>query len=321
MSPVGRSDAPTSFAIDWLLRSDEPAIRWLTSRDLLAEERLDDRAAVLDGPLVSGLLTGQQEDGGFGGHPYRKWTGAHWRLISLVELGLPAGESRALRALETVLGWLTGPGHRGAVKVVAGRARRCASQEGNALAVASCLGMAHDPRVKLLASSLLEWQWPDGGWNCDARPAARNSSVNETLAPAWGLWEYALASLHKDAREGAQQAAESLLERRIFRSRRTGQVMHPAVIKLHWPPYWHYDVLRALVVLERMGLVRDGRASDALDLLEGLRLPDGRWEPGASWWSPPGSSRSPEVVDWGRSGPNEMITLHALTAMRAAGRL
>ena len=28
-----------------------------------------------------------------------------------------------------------------------------------------------------------------------------------------------------------------------------------------------------------------------------------------------------EVVDWGRSGPNQMITLNALRALKAAGRL
>ncbi len=27
-----------------------------------------------------------------------------------------------------------------------------------------------------------------------------------------------------------------------------------------------------------------------------------------------------EVVDWGRSGPNEMVTLNALRVLRAAGR-
>ena len=35
------------------------------------------------------LLAGQRRDGGFGVHPYRKWTGAHWRLVSLVELEVP----------------------------------------------------------------------------------------------------------------------------------------------------------------------------------------------------------------------------------------
>jgi len=35
---------------------------------------------------------------------------------------------------------------------------RCASQEGNALAVCSRLGLAEDPRVVNLAESLAEWQ-------------------------------------------------------------------------------------------------------------------------------------------------------------------
>ncbi len=35
----------------------------------------------------------------------------------------------------------------------------------------------------------------------------------------------------------------------------------------------------------------------------------------------PGSTTTPEVVDWGRSGPNQMITLNALRALKAVGRL
>jgi hypothetical protein len=106
---------------------------------------------------VRALLSGQHEDGGFGVHPYRKWTGAHWRLVSLVELGIPAGEPRALRAAGTVLDWLTGAGHR-STGVTAGGLVRChASQEGNALAVCSRLGLGRDPRAELLAESLVAW--------------------------------------------------------------------------------------------------------------------------------------------------------------------
>jgi hypothetical protein len=76
------------------------------------------------------------------------------------------------------------------VQVVDGLARRCASQEGNALAVACRLGMAGDPRAELLARSLVGWQWPDGGWNCDVRASGRRSSFHESLPPAWGLHEY-----------------------------------------------------------------------------------------------------------------------------------
>jgi hypothetical protein len=37
---------------------------------------------------IAQLLDGQEPDGGFGVGPYSKWKGAHWRLISLVELGI-----------------------------------------------------------------------------------------------------------------------------------------------------------------------------------------------------------------------------------------
>jgi hypothetical protein len=50
------------------------------------------------------------------------------------------------------------------------------------------------------------------------------------------------------------------------------------------------------------------------------RMPTGR-QPGGRWWKPPGSTTTPEVVDWSRPGPNQMITLNALRAPKAAGRL
>jgi hypothetical protein len=87
-----------------------------------------------------------------------------------------------------------------------------------------------------------------------------------------------------------------------------------------YPPYWHYDILQALLVLSRLGLAKDPRAADALDELEQQRLPDGRWKVGTQWWKPSGGNSSQEVVDWGRSGPNEMVTLNALRVLRAAGR-
>jgi hypothetical protein len=65
----------------------------------------------------------------------------------------------------------------------------------------------------------------------------------------------------------------------------------------------------------------DPRASDALDLLEERRRPDGRWNARAQWWRPPDSTTTPEVVDWGRAGePNLMVTLNALRVLVAAGR-
>jgi len=306
-------------AVEWLLSSDEPGIRLLAKRDLLGEANPEEESLVLDGPSVRALLDGQRADGGFGVHPYGKWQGAHWRLVSLVELGVPVGEPRCIAAAKTVLDWLTGAGHRRGIRAVNGLVRRCASQEGNALAVCSRLGLADDPRVRLLAESLIEWQWPDGGWNCDRGATGRRFSFHESLPPMWGLHEYWCATGNEDARRSADSAAELFLEHRLFRRLLDGEPIHASFMAFHYPPYWHYDVLQALVVLARMGRAGDRRAADALVLVGSRRLADGRWRAGGRWWKSPGSKGSNvEVVDWGRSGPSEMITLNALRVLRTA---
>jgi len=182
-------------AIEWLLQSEDPSVRYFTLTNLLSKpEKSPDvektRRLIPSGPRVRTLLEGQKSDGGFGVHPYQKWTGAHWRLVSLVELGVPSEFKPAVRATNLVLKWLLGEAHLGNIPRINGRFRRCASQEGNALAVCSRLGLAEDARVVKLAESLVGWQWTDGGWNCDHNPDADHSSVNESLSTLWGLLEY-----------------------------------------------------------------------------------------------------------------------------------
>jgi hypothetical protein len=225
-----------------------------------------------------------------------------------------------MAALETVLDWLTDPRYHGSRRRADGVILSDASMEGNALAVACRLGQANDARAGQLAGSLIAWQWPDGGWNCDPRANGRRSSFHETHAAMWGLFEYARATDDRAAREAAERAAELFLSHRVFRRGGSGDPIHRSWTVLHYPPYWHYDVLQALHLLARMGRAGDERAGDALDLLEQRRLPDSRWMAGGYWWLPPGSSRGVEAVDWGRGAPNEMITLNALRVLRSAGR-
>ena len=52
-------------AVDWLLTSDEPGIRMQVRRDLLDDPPGGDADEILAGPKVSGLLEGQQANGGF----------------------------------------------------------------------------------------------------------------------------------------------------------------------------------------------------------------------------------------------------------------
>jgi hypothetical protein len=311
----------TSEAIDWLLRSGEPAIRLLAHRDVLGEPPDADASRISSGPMVTALLSGQQADGGFDRDPYRKWTGVHWRLISLAELGVTPSDARAAAAAERVLTWIT-RGLRHPPEVIDGLARAHGSVQGNALGACCRLGLAGDPRAQRLAESLISWQWPDGGWNCDREATGYRSSFHETIGAAWGLHEYGQATGDLAARAAADRAAALFLEHRLFRRLRTGEIIDSVWLKLRYPPYWHYDILQALLVLTRIGRVRDPRAADALDELEHRRLPDGRWRAEGQWWKPADSSITPDVVAWGRSGePNPMITLNALRVLRAAGRL
>lgn len=333
-------------AIRWLLASKDPSVRYFALTDLLDESADSPRVRAARAEIPTGgrfrtLLSGERDSplrrgssgqwrelkfsaqaGGFGVHPYQKWTGAHWRLVSLVELGMPAGHPKGLAAAEQVLRWLWAKGHRDGIRRISGLTRRCASQEGNALGVCSRLGMAADVRVSGLARSLVEWQWPDGGWNCDKRPAAHHSSFNESLATLWGLIEYHRCTGDSEVLAAAERAAELFLRHKLFRHERTGEVVDSAWLKLHYPLYWHYDILQALRILGMVGKLKDARAQEALDIIERKRGANGLWNVEGCYWLPRGRRASNvDVVDWGRAGPNDMITLNALRVLKMAGRV
>jgi hypothetical protein len=313
--------------IEWLLGAEEPVIRYRALVDLLDAPLDDPRVAdarrdIPDGPIVGALLAGQSGDGGFGRHPYSKWAGGHWRLVSLADLGVPADLPGARRAIEPVFDWLTGHGHRARLPRIAGLVRRCASQEGNALFVAVHFGLADDPRSRLLAESLVEWQWPDGGWNCDRRAEASHSSLHEMLPAFRGLAAFAHQTGDRDATAASERAAEFLLRHRVCFAERTGQPLSDEAVLIHYPPYWHYDFFAGLRVLADSGHIADSRASEALDLLESKRRDGRTWATEAVHFRRPGSVGSNvEVVDWSRRGPSEPVTLAALRVLRMAGRL
>jgi hypothetical protein len=207
------------------------------------------------------------------------------------------------------------------------RPRRCASMEGNTIWSQLILGIVDEKRVPLLVDRLVSFQWPDGGWNCDKRPAARASSVQETLLPLRGLAHWAQTTGDTRARGAARSAAEFLLARRLLWRKRDGGIIVPEwggpVDKVHYPIRF-YDILSALVVMAEMGLVRDRRCQDALDLLERKRLADGMFP---VEWTNVRRADTFETrgtyTDWGplhKKKGNLLVTIDALYVLREAGR-
>lgn len=313
-------------AVSRLITSSDPSIRYLALTEIVGRPSTDRevasaRRAITSSDKVRALLAGQKRDGGFGVHPYLKWTGGFWRLVALAELAMLPGDQRTRALADHVLRWIEGERRaRGPVEIE-GRVRAHATQDGFALAAMSLLGLAKWPRVKRLAERLIAWQWPDGGWNCDRAPKASHGSFHETQGPLWGLAEFHRVTRNPDALQSARRAAEFFLRHRLFRSERTGKVINKGWLRLRFPPYWHYDVLQGLWVLSRLARLADPRAAEALDMVATQRDRDGMWPADGYHWKTPGSGGSNvEVIDWGRRGPNEWVTLRALSVLKSAGR-
>src|SRR5262245_32080831 len=85
-----------SNVIPDLLEHEEASARWLTHRALDATTSKGARAAaaaIADSPRVRKLLSERDRHGNIARHPYHKWMGAHWVLVSLADLGYPPGDA------------------------------------------------------------------------------------------------------------------------------------------------------------------------------------------------------------------------------------
>ena len=316
-----------------LLESNEPAVRY-KARCLLLKESPDSPALhalqeeIRTCERVKQLLSERNGDGRLPYHPYTKWVGAHWMLAILADLDYPKGDTDLIPLREQVYGYFFSgthekPIHKRHIIHSKGLIRACASIEGNAILSLLKLGLA-DELTDYLAEIVLGWRWPDGGWNCDRKPQASHSSFHETLIPLRALNLYAAQSGDPCMRKAVDEGAEVFLKRGLFRRVTDGEVIDPHFIELHYPYYWHYNILYGLKVMGEIGCLGDPRCREALDVLESKRLPDGGYPAERRYYSVTlrnVSNRS--LVDWGgtsSSKMNEWITMETLAVLTAAGR-
>jgi hypothetical protein len=263
---------PRPAQLKWLLDSD-PAIRWQVMRDLTDEPPAAiaaERSRVATQGWGSRLLARQSPAGTWGGSKEdERLLITFYTLVVLKDLGLEPSSKQA-RKMTARVEKLRFKWHNNRA-FFDGETEPCIN--GRILA----LGAYFKTPNHALANQLLSEQLEDGGWNCEA-PQSRRSSFHTTICVLEGLLEYQRAGRKSAAITAARKRADNyLLERRMFRSLRSGEMVDRRWLRFSFPTFWHYDVLRGLDYLRDAGIKPDYRIREAIEIVMKRRHQNGRW--------------------------------------------
>jgi hypothetical protein len=273
--------APRPAHLKWLLDSD-PAIRWQVMRDLTGEAPeaiAAERSRVATEGRGAHLLALQSPAGNWGGPKEdRGLLITLYTLVVLKDLGLDPASKQARKMIDRVDKRLVFKPLNNR-PFLHGETEPCIN--GRILAIGAYFNEPNDA----LANQLLGEQLEDGGWNCEARPflppkrpQSQRSSFHTTICVLEGLLEYERAAHKSVAVNKARKRAENyLLDRRMFRSLRTGEVIDNRWLRFSVPTFWHYDILRGLDYMRNAGIKPDSRVVDAIETLIARRHQNGRW--------------------------------------------
>jgi hypothetical protein len=138
-----------------------------------------------------------------------------------------------------------------------------------------------DPVLPKVAHLLHKAQMADGGWNCRMPRVngVKHSSFHTTFNVLEGFRLAVEAGFvdPKVFQAAEARALEFMLEHRMFKSDKTGEIVNSHFTEFSYPPRWHYDVLRGMDYIRSTSFRTDPRLADALALIERRRNSDGTW--------------------------------------------
>jgi hypothetical protein len=188
---------------------------------------------------------------------------------------------------------------------------------GNVIAALLRLGYDDDPRLWQAVDWLVSIQNADGGWLCPywkAHIRDTHSCFYGTICPLEAFAEIPEEKRSPAVKEAAARGAEFLLMHRLYRAdHHDFQVINPNWLKLAFPWFYGYNILRGLWVLTRLGY-RDERMEDALAVLREKQTPEGKWV----LESTPYGRMQANLEKKGQ--PGKWITLKALWVLERYGR-
>ena len=111
---------------------------------------------------------------------------------------------------------------------------------------------------------------------------AKHSSFHTIISVLEGFREYEKqypdSKLIQVVRTKQEEGIEFLLQHHLYKSSTTWQTINPIMIKLSFPPRWHYDIIRGLDYFQEKNINKDDRMNDAMELLINKETAEGFWK-------------------------------------------
>jgi hypothetical protein len=268
--------APT--LIDWLLEGDV-SIQYQVYKDLLKIEKPDLKERISTEGWGAKYLSLRKSDGNWGISFYQpKWTSTHYTLLDIRNLCFPNHHKDIQSSINKIL--QERKASDGGINPAHSILKSDVCINGMFLNYACYFG-ANEEDLKSVVDYLMLQQLPDGGFNCHFnRKGAIHSSLHSTLSVAEGIQEYVQKGYKyrvEDLRKAEEESRAFMLEHKLFKSHRTGEIIDKRMLMLSWPSRWRYDILRALDYFRHAGVAFDERMTDAIEIILKKQRDDKTW--------------------------------------------
>ncbi|MHB1278702.1 MAG: prenyltransferase/squalene oxidase repeat-containing protein [Bacteroidia bacterium] len=304
----------TNQIIAWLLEGDV-SIQYQTWRDLLDTEKPGLRKRIEKEGWGKEFLSRRHPDGHWGLRFYQpKWISTHYTLLDLKNLQISPDQKAIKETLVKVFEKEKAPD--GGIGPFGMDKRSDVCINGMVLNYGSYFHVPEKDLIPVI-DFLLNEKMPDGGFNCNSNgKGAVHSSLHTTLSVLEGILEYrnnGYTYRLDELLNAKKESEEFILKHRLFRSDKTGAIIHPNLTRLYYPSRWYYDILRALDYFQFAGVDYDPRMKDALDLIISNRTENGVWKLPSKH---PGQTHF-EMEQAGK--PSQWNTLRAMRVLKRYG--
>ncbi len=263
---------------DWLLAGDV-SIQYQTKRDLFGIDDLDLQQKIHQSGWGRAFLQLQNANGHWGRSFYSpKWISTHYTILDLKNLQIAPAQTAIISILEKIVKEEKGPD--GGLLPIGMTQKSDVCVNGMAINYLAYFGIASQ-HLESIIDFILSQQMPDGGFNCQSnRKGAIHSSLHSTISVLEGFLEYsknAYTYRQEEVQKAKEQCIAFILLHHLYKSDKTGEIIHPQMLRLSYPSRWKYDILRALDYFQAAQIPFEEQMRDALTLLKRKRKKDGKW--------------------------------------------